>query len=200
LFTKPYEQLARYSFAALAPDVPERGAKGEMFLSSSTTVLQRKMPDIFTTAKRSEVMSRIRSRGNKKTELALVRLLRKERIRGWRRHASLLGRPDFTFRAERAVIFVDGCFWHGCLVHSKPPRTNCEYWTAKIRRNKKRDRTVARYLRKNGWRVLRLWEHDLTKHNLDKSVKRILKLLNRERRERERGRVKKNVLPSRGTW
>ena len=54
------------------------------------------MPDVFTKAKRSEVMSRIRGRGNKSTELALVKFLRTARITGWRRHLPLLGRPDFT--------------------------------------------------------------------------------------------------------
>lgn len=72
------------------------------------------MPDVFTTAKRSEVMSRIKGRGNKETELVLVRLFRAEGITGWRRHAALVGRPDFAFRAERVVVFVDGCFWHMC--------------------------------------------------------------------------------------
>ncbi len=69
--------------------------------------------DKFAGLPRSELMSRIRARGNKKTELALVTLLRTNRITGWRRHQPLLGRPDFIFRKRRLAVFVDGCFWHG---------------------------------------------------------------------------------------
>ncbi len=62
------------------------------------------MPEVFTKARRSEVMSRIRSRGNRDTELALAKLLRARRISGWRRHV-------LVFSRQRTVIFVDGCFW-----------------------------------------------------------------------------------------
>jgi DNA mismatch endonuclease (patch repair protein) len=80
------------------------------------------MPDVFTKRKRSEVMSRIRGRGNKETELALAKLLRKHRITGWRRNQAVFGKPDFVFRRQRLAVFVDGCFWHGCPIHSNPAR------------------------------------------------------------------------------
>ena len=89
------------------------------------------MPDVFTKAKRSQVMSRIRGRGNKQTELALAKLLRSARITGWRRHVALLGRPDFTFRKERLVIFVDGCFWHCCPIERSSPKANAKWWASK---------------------------------------------------------------------
>ena len=108
-------------------------------------------------------MSRIRSRGNKDTEIELARILRANRIRGWRRNARLLGKPDFTFRAQRLVVFIDGCFWHDCPKHGTRPKSNSHYWDAKLLRNKLRDRTVARTLRVQGWRVLRIWEHELKK-------------------------------------
>lgn len=72
------------------------------------------MADIFTKAKRSEIMSQIRGSGNKGTELALAKLFRKHGITGWQRNQPLFGKPDFTFRRQRVVVFVDGCFWHGC--------------------------------------------------------------------------------------
>jgi DNA mismatch endonuclease (patch repair protein) len=124
------------------------------------------MPDVFTKAKRSEVMSRIRGRGNKATEIALARLLRLNKITGWRRHLPIVGKPDFTFRRNRLVIFVDGCFWHGCPKHSNTPSGNRAFWSRKLSANKKRDRFVTSTLRKDGWRVLRIWEHDLTKRPL----------------------------------
>ena len=138
------------------------------------------MPDVFTKAKRSQVMSRIRGRGNKETELALAKLLRAARITGWRRHAALMGRPDFMFRKERVVIFVDGCFWHGCPKHLNMPANNREFWERKFAANKMRDRLVTRTLRQRGWRVLRSWEHELTRKNQARSVGRVQRILGTE--------------------
>ena len=104
------------------------------------------MPDVFTKAKRSEVMSRIRGRGNRETELVLVKMLREARITGWRRQQKLFGRPDFMFRQKRAVIFVDGCFWHACPKHSNMPANNREFWERKFAANRLRDRVVTRTL------------------------------------------------------
>jgi DNA mismatch endonuclease, patch repair protein len=120
------------------------------------------MADVFSSRKRSEVMSRIRSRGNKDTEIAMIRLFRSHRITGWRRGKPLFGKPDFVFNEAKVIVFVDGCFWHGCSKHSKAPKTNSVYWYEKIQRNVKRDRQVSNALRTSGWRVVRVWEHDLT--------------------------------------
>ena len=119
------------------------------------------MPDVFTTAKRSEVMSKIRGRGNRATELVMVRMLRTRRITGWRRHLPLTGRPDFAFRAARVAMFIDGCFWHQCPRCSNMPATNRAFWRRKLAGNVARDRAVTRTLRRAGWRVLRVWEHAL---------------------------------------
>jgi DNA mismatch endonuclease, patch repair protein len=121
------------------------------------------MPDVFTKAKRSEVMSRIRGHGNKETELALMKLLRSYHINGWRRSQPVFGKPDFVFREARVAVFVDGCFWHGCPAHSSTPAHNRQFWTKKLASNKARDRLVTRTLRRAGWQVVRIWEHDLTK-------------------------------------
>jgi DNA mismatch endonuclease (patch repair protein) len=137
------------------------------------------MPDVFTTAKRSQVMSRIRGRGNKDTEVALAKLLRANRIAGWRRHAAMPGKPDFTFRHERVVIFVDGCFWHGCPKHSNMPANNREFWSKKLGGNRERDRIVTRTLRKAGWTVIRVWEHELSKKRVARVVTRIRNALAR---------------------
>ncbi|HUI06395.1 MAG TPA: hypothetical protein VL486_05265 [Verrucomicrobiae bacterium] len=218
------------------------------------------MPDVFTKRKRSEVMSRIRGRGNKDTELALAKLLRANRITGWRRQQGLriegtkrragTARPtnvgiDFVFPKQRVAVFVDGCFWHGCPKHSSPKkwlkkssmgegqksgvsypfrgvrarsqpsalsgqpavvrergatsyqpsaissqpplvrerstnsyqvrtgnrelrtgpsttlRTGKQFWREKLAANIARDRFVNRKLRKQGWKVVRIWEHEL---------------------------------------
>src|ERR1044071_1103169 len=124
------------------------------------------MADVFTKRKRSLVMAAIRSKGNKDTEIKLAAIFRSNRITGWRRHQPLPGKPDFIFRRQRLAVFVDGCFWHGCPRHGRNPGTNVDYWSPKLARNKARDKAVSRVLRKEGWRVIRLWEHDLLKPSL----------------------------------
>lgn len=121
------------------------------------------MPDVFTKAKRSEVMSRIRGRGNKDTELAVAKLLRAGGITGWCRHQPVFGKPDFIFRGRRVAVFVDGCFWHRCPKHSNMPANNRAFWLKKLTGNQTRDRLVTRTLRKDGWRVVRIWEHEMRK-------------------------------------
>lgn len=123
-------------------------------------------------------MSRIRGKGNKTTEVALAAAFRQAGIKGWRRHvviklplgprvakregkAQLVVRPDFVFRREKVAVFVDGCFWHQCPLHSKIPENNRAFWERKLSRNVERDRLVDRELRKAGWKVARFWEHQL---------------------------------------
>lgn len=142
--------------------------------------------EVFPKAKLSEAMSRIRGRSNKDTEGALAKLLRSRGITGWRRNQPVLGKPDFVFHHKCVAIFVDGCFWHGCPKHSHPAkwirksqmpatarsfdklrmttgskRTGKRFWREKLAANIARDRFVSRELRKQGWRVIRIWEHQL---------------------------------------
>lgn len=154
------------------------------------------MADVFTRAKRSKVMSLIRGRDNKGTEIVLARLFRAAQIRGWRRQIRLKAitgkiaggsirhrsagvwvRPDFTFRKQRLIVFVDGCFWHWCPVHGALPSSNRVFWLRKLTQNKNRDRFVTRALRRNGWRVLRIWEHELKVKKQAACIRRIKKLL-----------------------
>ena len=135
------------------------------------------MPDVFTKEKRSEVMSLIKGKGNKRTEGVMVTLFKEEGITGWRRHLPLPGRPDFTFRKERLMIFVDGCFWHGCPKCYRAPKGNRKFWESKISRNRERDREVNRELKKRGWRILRIAEHSLKKKDRHRLLFRIEKAL-----------------------
>jgi DNA mismatch endonuclease (patch repair protein) len=135
------------------------------------------MPDVFTKAKRSQVMSRIRGRGNKATEVALMLLFRREGITGWRRHMAVFGKPDFVFPKLKLAIFVDGCFWHGCPKHSNVPVNNRPFWSLKLDTNKRRDRLVTRTLRDRNWSVLRVWEHELSVRNETKLLRRVKRML-----------------------
>jgi DNA mismatch endonuclease, patch repair protein len=119
--------------------------------------------DVFSKAKRSDVMSRIRGRGNQSTEMRMVALFRAHGISGWRRHLPLPGRPDFAFRREKVAVFVDGCFWHGCPSCYRPPKGNARFWMEKIGGNRRRDRRADRALRERGWSVIRVWECALRK-------------------------------------
>jgi DNA mismatch endonuclease (patch repair protein) len=132
------------------------------------------MVDLYSPAKRSEIMSRVRGKGNKATELALVSLLRHNRITGWRRHTRLFGNPDFVFNKEHLALFVDGCFWHSCPIHASQPRTNAEFWSEKLSKNRLRDGLVNRTLKKSGWRVIRIWQHELSASNEGRLVRRLL--------------------------
>ncbi|MCC7349385.1 MAG: DNA mismatch endonuclease Vsr [Phycisphaerales bacterium] len=122
-------------------------------------------------------MAAIRSRGNRGTELSMVALLLHHKITGWRRHPPLFGKPDFVFRTQRVVLFVDGCFWHGCPQHATQPANNQEFWQNKLAGNKRRDRLVNRTLRKKGWRVMRIWEHDLTSPRRQRTIVRLRRVL-----------------------
>jgi DNA mismatch endonuclease (patch repair protein) len=135
------------------------------------------MADVFSKSKRSEVMSRIRGHGNKDTEVALAKIFRRHRITGWRRNKRIFGKPDFVFVKLNLAVFVDGCFWHGCLKHSRPPQSNRGYWQKKMFRNTSRDRSVSRTLRKRGWRILRIWEHELARKNETRLLRRIQRAL-----------------------
>lgn len=91
----------------------------------------------------------------------MVTILRANAISGWRRHPPLPGRPDFVFRAQRVALFIDGCFWHGCPKCYRAPKDRAAYWSRKVDGNRKRDRHASAQLRASGWRVMRIWEHDL---------------------------------------
>jgi DNA mismatch endonuclease (patch repair protein) len=124
------------------------------------------MADVFTKKKRSEIMSRIKGKNTKLEADFLKQLSAVSHAKGYRyrkHYTKLSGKPDIAFPAKKVAVFIDGCFWHGCKAHSRIPRSNVPYWTAKIKRNKERDREVTRASKKAGWEVVRLWEHDLKK-------------------------------------
>lgn len=119
------------------------------------------MADVFSKQKRSEIMSRVRGKANRATELELIKLFHKHGIKGWRRNYPLFGKPDFVFPKERIAVFVDGEFWHGHPSRGQVPQTNTGFWAAKIERNRKRDRLVNRTLKAKNWIVVRIWQHQL---------------------------------------
>ena len=115
------------------------------------------MTDIVNKEKRSKIMACIRSK-NTKPELVL-----KNAISGlyFRHQPKVYGKPDFAHKKNMIAIFVDGCFWHKCPKCFKPPKSNKKYWIKKIEGNIINDRRVTLELEKQGWTVMRFWEHDI---------------------------------------
>ncbi len=143
------------------------------------------MPDCFSKEKRSQVMAQIKSTGTQpETRLGAL-------LAVWLPNEVILqspkivfGRPDFVLPSYQIAIFLDGCFFHGCPKHYREPKQNKDYWIAKIARNKKHDMLVTQTLKSEGWRVVRIWEHEL----------RTPKMLGRERiRRRIRYAIKQEA-------
>ncbi len=117
------------------------------------------MADVMTPEQRSRCMSRIRGKDTK-SELILRRALWSQGLR-YRLKSKLPGKPDIVFPGARVVVFVDGCFWHGCPEHATAPKTNRKFWSKKLKANKDRDLRVTHELEEMGWTVLRFWEHEV---------------------------------------
>ena len=103
-------------------------------------------------------MSAIRSK-NTKPEVVLRKALFAKGCR-YRIHYGT-HKIDIAFPKKKVAIFVDGCFWHGCPLHSHLPKSNKEYWVPKLTKNKIRDMETTKILENEGWLVLRFWEHEL---------------------------------------
>ena len=109
---------------------------------------------------RSQQMARIRGK-NTSPEMALRRLLWRAGLR-YRLHARTpAGRPDIVFPGPKVAVFVDGCFWHGCPEHYVRPRSSTDFWAKKLAKNVRRDVDQTRKLEALGWRVCRVWEHEI---------------------------------------
>jgi len=117
------------------------------------------MPDCFPPEKRSNIMRKIRS-SDTQLELAFRSMLWAAGMR-YRVTSRLPGKPDLVFPAARVSVFVDSCFFHACPKHCRFPKSNQNYWTAKLSRNRERDRLVAAEHRKLGWKIIRVWEHSI---------------------------------------
>jgi len=118
------------------------------------------MADNLSREKRSKVMASIRGK-NTKPEVTIRKLLWKEGVRYRIHDKNIFGTPDISIKKKMLVVFIDGCFWHGCSRCYKEPKTNPDFWRTKILNNKKRRRKVRTHLKKEGWNVLEFWEHEI---------------------------------------
>ena len=125
------------------------------------------MTDVLTPKQRSYNMSMIRAK-NTKPEITLRKLISASGLRGYKLRYRLIGKPDIVFPRRKTIVFIDGCFWHKCPKCFIEPATNKRFWKKKIESNVKRDKIVNAELRKKGWRVLRIWEHEIRNEKIIK--------------------------------
>ncbi|MHB8513516.1 MAG: DNA mismatch endonuclease Vsr [Actinomycetota bacterium] len=132
------------------------------------------MADCLTKEQRSRNMSAIRSTGSQPEQKVAV-LLQKVFPRRRIVHAPsrIPGRPDYFLPGLKLAVFVDGCFWHGCPRHGRTPDSNREYWVPKLDANKRRDARRRASLRRSGFSVWRVWEHELTSGAIAVTTRRI---------------------------
>ena len=131
------------------------------------------MADVFDNKKRSEIMSKVRSKNNKSTELKLIQVFKENNITGWKRNYPVKGHPDFVFLDKKIAVFVDGCFWHGHDCRNTRPSDNADYWQKKRERNMKHDKEVTELFERRGWTVIRIWECELKKKNSEQLMEKI---------------------------
>lgn len=119
------------------------------------------MTDTLDSDTRSRVMAQVRSQDTG-LEKRFRHLLDEAGISGYECNPRTVpGCPDLVFSRAKVAVFVDSCFWHGCPRHVRRPGSNSEYWQQKIDRNVARDRRVRAQLRRAGWSVLTVWEHEM---------------------------------------
>ena len=131
--------------------------------------------DNLTKEQRHKNMQNIRSKDTT-PEKQIMRELKRRKVYFAKYSSSLIGKPDIVFRKKKITVFIDSDFWH---VHPKRfimPKSNIKYWKEKIVQNQKRDKDVNCELKKEGWKVIRIWEYDVRK-NTSKCVDKILKFL-----------------------
>ncbi|MEU6286989.1 very short patch repair endonuclease [Streptomyces sp. NPDC046988] len=112
------------------------------------------------------VSARMSRQGSRDTapEVAVRRLLHASGMR-YRVNVPVPGMPrrtiDIVFPRTKVAVFLDGCFWHGCPQHATHPKANAEWWRTKLDKNMARDAETTAHLQREGWTVLRFWEHEV---------------------------------------
>lgn len=123
----------------------------------------KKIARVETPEQRSRIMREVPSK-NTSPELLFRKTLWELGVRGFRLHsATVPGHPDVVFPKLRIAVFIDGCFWHGCPRCYRAPKSHLDYWKMKVKRNRQRDEHVTALCKKAGWRVLRVWEHEVVR-------------------------------------
>ena len=118
------------------------------------------MADRFPPKVRSRIMASIRGKDTG-PEIAVRRILWRHGLRYRTHDRTVLGRPDISNKRKRLAVFVDGCFWHGCPKCYQEPETNRDFWRSKVEGNRRRREIVRDGLKRQGFRVIEIWEHEV---------------------------------------
>ncbi len=132
------------------------------------------MVDNVSASQRSFIMSRVKSKDTQ-LEILLRKLLSLRGLR-YRLHYPILGKPDIVFVSKKVAVFIDGCFWHLCPKCRDIPVSNRRFWLRKLTKNALRDRRITQQLSNEGWKVIRVWGHQLVAKP-ENVVSRIAQLL-----------------------
>lgn len=134
------------------------------------------MTDKYNKEIRNKMMRAIKSKRTRLENL-IAKELYKRGVRCRRNVQCLLGKPDFSIKKYKIVIFIDSCFWHGCKEHYRASKSNEKFWESKITKNIQRDLEVTQYYTDLGWNILRIWEHEL-KQDFEKTINKTLEFIN----------------------
>ncbi len=132
------------------------------------------MTDVMTKEQRSYNMSRIRSKWTS-PERKIHNILKGRKVKH-KMHPKIEGNPDIIISEHKIAVFIHGCFWHKCPKCFKAPSTRVDFWSKKIEDTIKRDKESTRKLKSNGWKIIRIWEHEIRKDSYT-AVKKIIKLV-----------------------
>jgi len=105
-------------------------------------------------------IKKVRSKETK-IEMKVRKTLWHKGLRYRKNYKELIGTPDIAFPNQKLVIFLDSCFWHGCPLHFREPKSNQKFWQDKIKRNRERDAEQTEHYVCQGWVILRFWEHEI---------------------------------------
>src|SRR3989339_144875 len=130
---------------------------------------KKRSNDLLPKRKRSELMSKIHSKKTKFEHEFIIKLKKSTRVKFQTNVSTIKGKPDIVFLEKKICVFLDSDFWHGWQYPRWKHLLKNDFWREKIENNRKRDKKTTVYLRKNGWNVIRIWEHDIN-HNLSKSL------------------------------
>lgn len=178
----------RWSEGRLAQCTPSERLRHHIDTSPSVVPGQimeqsfNRMPDRFSKEQRSNVMRKVKAQGNRSTEYKVEATLHQRGVQDWlKQPKDIVGNPDFIFPRHKLLLFVDGCFWHGCPMCNRPlPANNADYWRRKIDNNRRRDNRTRRALRREGYHVMRIWEHELKHEGWINRLQRMLRRLEQE--------------------
>lgn len=128
--------------------------------------------DSVSEKQRSYNMSKIRSKGTK-FERDFIDELKQQKINGFELNVKeIKGKPDIVFQKQKLCVFLDSDFWHGWQFPRWKHLMKNDFWIGKIEKNRLRDKRTTQYLRRKGWQVLRIWEHNI-KNNINKEINKI---------------------------